>query len=36
MEILDKEKVVTIKGQQYAEIVAQLHLERVAKLEHSL
>jgi hypothetical protein len=36
MEILDKEKVATIRGQQQAEIVAQLHLDMVAKLEHSL
>jgi hypothetical protein len=36
MEILDKEKIVVIRGQRQAKIVAQLHLERVVELECSL
>jgi hypothetical protein len=36
MEILDKEKITTIKRQQHVETAAQLHLERVVKLEHNL
>ncbi len=35
IEILDRKKVATIKGLQHVEIVAQLHLERVMKLQCS-
>jgi hypothetical protein len=36
MEILEKEKVTTINGQQQAKTIAKLHLEKVVKLEHNL
>lgn len=36
MEVLEKEKVVTIKGQQQAKTIAKLHLEKVVKLECNL
>lgn len=36
MEVLDKEMVATIKGQQQAEKIAQLHLEKVVELENHL
>jgi hypothetical protein len=36
MEVLEKEKVTTIKGQQQAKTITKLHLEKVVKLEHNL
>ncbi len=36
MEVLENEKVVTIKGQQQVKTIAKLHLEKVVKLECSL
>jgi hypothetical protein len=36
MEVLEKEKVTTIKGQQQAKTIAKLHLEKVIKLECNL
>ncbi len=36
MEVLEKEKVATIKGQQQAKTIAKLHLENVVKLECNL
>lgn len=36
MDVLDKKKVVAIKGQQQEENIAQLHLERVVELDFHL
>ncbi len=36
MEVLEKEKVATIKGQQQVKKITKLHLEKVVKLECNL